>query len=111
MVSKSYCIPPAEQLGHTLASVAATSATARANRATAGAGGGAVLVAHGSLWVAAGHSVRFLVVEAYALGVHGRPRATGDLDVRVDPTPENAPNVIKALAAFGAPMGEISGAV
>ena len=25
--------------------------------------------------------VRFLVVGAYALGLHGRPRATGDLDV------------------------------
>ncbi len=56
----------------------------------------------------ADHSVRFLVVGAYALGAHGRPRATGDLDVWVDPTPENAPNVMTALAAFGAPMGEIA---
>jgi hypothetical protein len=30
--------------------------------------------------------VRFLIVGAYALGVHGRPRATGDLDVWVDAT-------------------------
>ena len=37
--------------------------------------------------------VRFLIVGAYALGVHGRPRATGDLDVWVDPTPENAAKV------------------
>ncbi len=29
------------------------------------------------------HKVRFLIVGAYALGVHGRPRATGDLDVGV----------------------------
>ena len=35
-------------------------------------------------------NVRFLIVGAYALAVHGRPRATGDLDVWVDPTPENA---------------------
>jgi hypothetical protein len=28
--------------------------------------------------------VRFLVVGAYALAVHGRPRATGDLDVWVE---------------------------
>lgn len=27
------------------------------------------------------HDVRFLIVGAYALAVHGRPRATGDLDV------------------------------
>jgi hypothetical protein len=31
--------------------------------------------------------VRFLVVGAYALAHHGRPRATGDLDVWVDPSP------------------------
>ncbi len=30
--------------------------------------------------------VRFLVVGAYALAHHGRPRATGDLDVWVDAT-------------------------
>jgi hypothetical protein len=34
--------------------------------------------------------VRFLIVGAYALALHGRPRATGDLDVWVDATPENA---------------------
>lgn len=43
--------------------------------------------------------VRFLVVGAYALAHHGRPRATGDLDVWVDPTAENAPRVILALNA------------
>ena len=48
--------------------------------------------------------VRSLVVDAYALALHGRPRATGDLDVWVDATPENAPRVMRALAAFGAPM-------
>jgi hypothetical protein len=51
--------------------------------------------------------VRFLIVGAYALAVHGRPRATGDLDVWIDATPENAPRVMRALAAFGAPMTEI----
>src|SRR5688500_22837 len=53
-------------------------------------------------------NVRFLVVGAYALGVHGRPRATGDLDVWVDPTPANAANVVKALAAFGAPISQVT---
>jgi hypothetical protein len=51
--------------------------------------------------------VRFLVVGAYALAVHGRPRATGDLDVWVDATPANASHVIAALRAFGAPLAEI----
>ena len=52
--------------------------------------------------------VRFLVVGAYALAHHGRPRATGDLDVWIDATPANAPRVIHALAAFGAPLQEIA---
>jgi hypothetical protein len=52
--------------------------------------------------------VRFLIVGAYALAVHGRPRATGDLDVWVDPTPDNAARVMQALAAFGAPVAEVS---
>jgi hypothetical protein len=54
------------------------------------------------------HDVRFLVVGAYALAVHGRPRATGDLDVWVEATPENAQRVVRALATFGAPMTDIS---
>lgn len=52
--------------------------------------------------------VRFLVVGAYALGLHGRPRATGDLDLWVEPTAENARRVMQALSAFGAPMDAIA---
>ncbi len=52
--------------------------------------------------------VRFLVVGAYALAVHGRPRATGDIDVWVDPAPENASRVMRALAASGAPLTGVS---
>ena len=54
------------------------------------------------------HSVRFMVVGAYALGVHGRPRATGDLDVWIDPTPDNAVRVIDALRHFGAPLAQVT---
>jgi hypothetical protein len=56
----------------------------------------------------ADHSVRFLIVGAYALAVHGRPRATGDLDVWIDPTPENAFQVMNALKQFGAPLEQVS---
>jgi hypothetical protein len=52
--------------------------------------------------------VRFLIVGAYALALHGRPRATGDLDVWIDPTPDNAVRVMRALASFGAPLADIS---
>ncbi len=48
-----------------------------------------------------GARVRFLIVGAHALAVHGRPRATGDLDLFVDPTPENAARLAGALKAFG----------
>ena len=52
--------------------------------------------------------VRFLVVGAYALAVHGRPRGTGDIDLWVDATPENASRVMRALSAFGAPLSDVS---
>lgn len=52
--------------------------------------------------------VRFMLVGAYALAIHGRPRATGDLDVWVDPTPDNAGRVMRALRDFGAPLDQIS---
>ena len=41
--------------------------------------------------------MRFLIVGAYALGVHGRPRATGNFDVWVEPAPDNAARVMQAL--------------
>jgi hypothetical protein len=47
--------------------------------------------------------VRFVVVGAHALAVQGRPRATGDLDIFVEPTKENARRLGRALAAFGFP--------
>ncbi len=55
-----------------------------------------------------GESVEFLVVGAYALAAHGIPRATGDLDFWVRPSRENAGRVLRALAAFGAPTGDLS---
>jgi hypothetical protein len=47
---------------------------------------------------------RFLIVGAHALGLYGVPRATGDLDIFVDRSPENAERVWRALVAFGAPL-------
>jgi hypothetical protein len=46
----------------------------------------------------------FLVVGAYAMAFHGVPRATGDIDILVRPTSENARRVWQALVAFGAPL-------
>lgn len=47
---------------------------------------------------------RFLVIGAHAMAVHGVPRGTQDLDVWIEPSPENAERVWRALAEFGAPL-------
>lgn len=54
------------------------------------------------------HHVEYLVVGAYALAAHGRVRATGDLDVWVRPDVANARKVLNALAAFGAPLQDLT---
>jgi predicted nucleotidyltransferase len=52
--------------------------------------------------------VKFLLVGAYAVAVHGYPRATKDIDFFVWATPENASSLMKALVKFGAPLDKIS---
>jgi hypothetical protein len=47
--------------------------------------------------------VEYLVVGAYALAAHGLPRATGDIDLWVRPSSDNAARVARALLTFGAP--------
>ena len=49
----------------------------------------------------------YLVVGAFAMAVHGRPRATGDLDLWVGPVPDNARKVYNALAQFGAALDKV----
>jgi hypothetical protein len=51
---------------------------------------------------------RFLVVGGYAVGVHGRPRATKDLDVWIETSADNAGRVMRALRDFGAPLGDLA---
>ena len=48
--------------------------------------------------------VRFIVVGAHAMAVHGVPRATGDLDVWLECTEANADRAWHALHEFGAPI-------
>lgn len=49
----------------------------------------------------------FLIVGAHAMAVHGVPRATGDLDIWVEATEDNAARVMRALANFGAPIDSL----
>ena len=54
--------------------------------------------------------VEYLIVGAYAMAAHGWPRATGDIDIWVRPTPDNAARVMRALGAYGAPLFDLTAA-
>ena len=54
------------------------------------------------------NAVRYLVIGGHAFGVYAEPRATKDLDMFVQSSPENAAAVFKALADFGAPLASMS---
>ena len=47
------------------------------------------------------HHVDYMIVGAHALAYHGRPRQTGDLDIWIKPSPENASRMITVLNDFG----------
>ncbi len=47
------------------------------------------------------HQVEYLLIGGYAVGYHGYPRPTGDLDVWIATHPDNAARVLQVLAAFG----------
>jgi hypothetical protein len=47
------------------------------------------------------HEVRFVIVGAYALAHHAKPRYTKDLDIFVEATGVNGARIVKALEEFG----------
>ncbi|HEY5327677.1 MAG TPA: hypothetical protein VIJ27_11805 [Mucilaginibacter sp.] len=47
------------------------------------------------------HNVEYMVVGAHALAYHGRPRHTGDLDIWIKPSLENADKMVNVLKDFG----------
>ncbi len=47
------------------------------------------------------HDVRYVVVGGYAVAYHGYPRATGDIDLFVEVSQENARKLIAVLGEFG----------
>jgi hypothetical protein len=54
------------------------------------------------------HRVEFVIVGAHALAFHGAPRFTGDLDILIRPTTDNAARLIAAIVAFGFPQPPLS---
>lgn len=47
------------------------------------------------------HDVRYLVIGGIAVVLHGVPRATFDLDILIDATPDNARRLLQALVDAG----------
>ena len=45
--------------------------------------------------------VEYVIVGAHALAFHGAPRYTGDIDLLVKPSEENAHRIMEGLTAFG----------
>ena len=52
------------------------------------------------------HEVEYLLVGGYAVGFHGYPRATGDLDIWIATREANAVKIALALRDFGMPERE-----
>ncbi len=45
--------------------------------------------------------VRYIIVGAFALAHHGYPRYTGDIDLFIERSPENAQAIMHAIQQFG----------
>jgi len=54
------------------------------------------------------NGVEYLVVGGYAVGYHGYPRATVDLDVWIAVHRDNAERLVQTLKAFGFDLPELS---
>ena len=52
--------------------------------------------------------VEYMIVGAYALAYHGLPRATGDIDLWVRRSDENASRIWRALSRFGVPLSDLT---
>jgi len=54
------------------------------------------------------HGAEYLLIGGWAVGYHGYPRATYDLDVWIATSSANAMRVVKALSEFGFSVPELS---
>jgi hypothetical protein len=53
-------------------------------------------------------NVEYLIVGGYAVGFHGSPRFTGDLDLLVRPDVEHVARMLTGLSKFGFPIGGVT---
>lgn len=54
------------------------------------------------------HEVKYLLIGGYAVIYHGFPRATGDMDIWVAVSPDNAFKLVDVLKDFGFEIPELS---
>ncbi len=54
------------------------------------------------------HKVEYLLIGGYAVGYHGYPRATADMDIWIAMNPENAERIVAVLREFGFETSELS---
>jgi len=54
------------------------------------------------------HGVSYLVMDGYAVGYHGFPRYTGDLDIFIGISKENSKKIMEVFSEFGVPDLTIS---
>jgi hypothetical protein len=47
------------------------------------------------------HKVEYLLIGGYAVGIHGYPRTTADIDIWVGISPDTASRLVKVFHAFG----------
>ena len=53
------------------------------------------------------NQVKYLLIGGYAVACQVYPRATADMDIRIEPDPQNAEKMVSALKAFGFDMPEL----
>jgi hypothetical protein len=56
-------------------------------------------------------SVRYLLIGGYAVGYHGYPRATNDMDIWIAVHPDNAQRIVDVLKEFGFDLPELTPAL
>lgn len=54
------------------------------------------------------HGVKYLLIGGYAVGYHGYPRATGDMDIWIAVSEDNAERMVAVLRDFGFNTADLS---
>jgi len=54
------------------------------------------------------HEVEYMLIGGYAVGYHGYPRATADMDIWIAVHPENSQRMVCVLKEFGFDVPELS---